>query len=138
MGYTTGTVETEYERESRSYEDVLDIVWTGHGPRRPARAVQYRSAVFYRTEEERSLAEASKARVESAVGPVSTAIEPLTRFHLAEDYHQKYHWRQFAREWEKRTAGQAPDWRSREFVSWLDARAILACPAGIGAGISQA
>jgi hypothetical protein len=49
--------------------------------------------VFYRTEDERRAAEGSKARIEAAIGPVATAIEPLRRFYRAEDYHQKYEWK---------------------------------------------
>lgn len=36
------------------------------------------------------MAEESKSRVEAMIGPVHTAIQPLSRFYRAEDYHQKY------------------------------------------------
>jgi peptide-methionine (S)-S-oxide reductase len=80
----------DYDPEVLSYDDLLDAFWSAHDPRRPAQSVQYRSAILYRTEEERAAAESSKARIESSVGPVSTSIEPLTRFYRAESYHQKY------------------------------------------------
>jgi peptide-methionine (S)-S-oxide reductase len=90
LGDHTETIEIDYDPRILSYEDLLDVFWTAHDPRRPAASVQYRSAIFYRTDEELTIAEASKARMEAVVGPVSTAIEPLTGFHRAEDYHQKY------------------------------------------------
>jgi peptide-methionine (S)-S-oxide reductase len=66
------------------------VFWSAHDPRVPSHSAQYRSAILYRTEDERASAQASKARIESAIGPVSTSIEPLERFHRAESYHQKY------------------------------------------------
>jgi peptide-methionine (S)-S-oxide reductase len=54
---------------------------------------QYRSAIFYADEEQRSVAEAyirqlDEARVFSA--PIVTTLEPLEKFYLAEEYHQDY------------------------------------------------
>lgn len=72
------------------YEGLLDVFWSAHDPRVPSHSVQYRSAILYRTEDERESAQASKARLEAIVGPVSTAIEPFKHFHRAESYHQKY------------------------------------------------
>lgn len=69
------------------------MFFSEHDPRRSPLSRQYRSAIFYRTEEERATAEAVKARVETLVGRVSTVIEPLERFYRAEDYHQKYYLR---------------------------------------------
>jgi peptide methionine sulfoxide reductase MsrA len=69
---------------------LLDVFWSAHDARIPAHSVQYRSAILYRTDDEREAAEASKARIEASAGPVSTAIEPLGHFHRAEPYHQKY------------------------------------------------
>ncbi len=52
------------------------------------------SAAFYRTEDEKRLAEQTKAREEKRRGAtVHTAILPFEKFWLAEDYHQKYYLR---------------------------------------------
>jgi peptide-methionine (S)-S-oxide reductase len=90
LGDHTETVEVDYDPAEISCEDLLDEFWRMHDPRRSAYSVQYRSAVFYRTEDERRAAEESKGRIQAAMGPVATAIEPLSRFYRAEDYHQKY------------------------------------------------
>lgn len=119
LGDHTETIEIDYDPTLIGFEDILDVFWSSHDPRRPAPSRQYRSAVFFRTDEERLAAEESKARAEAAMGQVATSIEPLRAFHLAEDYHQKYKWKQFAKEWEGETAGQAPDWRSNEFRDWF-------------------
>jgi peptide-methionine (S)-S-oxide reductase len=54
---------------------------------------QYRSVIFTQTPEQRATAEASKHALEVAhrfAAPIATAIEPLTSFYEAEEYHQRY------------------------------------------------
>jgi peptide-methionine (S)-S-oxide reductase len=93
IGDHTETVEIDYDPAVIGYEDLLEVFWAGHDAGHAAWSVQYRSAIFYRTEEERLAAEASKARAETARGRMSTSIEPLREFYRAEDYHQKYYLR---------------------------------------------
>lgn len=93
MGDHTETIEIDYDPTLISYRDLLDVFWSEHDARRPAHSVQYRSAIFYRSDDQRRTAEESKARIESAIGPVTTALEPLRCFYRAEDYHQKYVWK---------------------------------------------
>ncbi|MEM9417838.1 MAG: peptide-methionine (S)-S-oxide reductase MsrA [Planctomycetota bacterium] len=54
---------------------------------------QYRSAVFFASEDEKRVAEAYIAQLTAANvfdAPIATTLEPLTRFFPAEDYHQNY------------------------------------------------
>ncbi|MDQ3254078.1 MAG: peptide-methionine (S)-S-oxide reductase, partial [Acidobacteriota bacterium] len=54
---------------------------------------QYRSAIFYHTEEQRKAAEESKRALEESGRfrrPVVTVIEPASAFFRAEEYHQQY------------------------------------------------
>jgi peptide-methionine (S)-S-oxide reductase len=54
---------------------------------------QYRSAIFYRDEEQRAIAEAYIRQLDAArVLPqrIATRLEPLGPFYIAEDYHQDY------------------------------------------------
>jgi peptide-methionine (S)-S-oxide reductase len=75
-----------------SYEELLDVFWANHGPQYPPFSRQYASIIFYHTEEQRRLAEASKAREEARLGKkVYTEIKPAGTFTWAEDYHQKYY-----------------------------------------------
>lgn len=90
IGDHSETIEIDYDPSVLEYEDLLDMFWREHDPRYAPPSRQYRSAIFFRTEEERLAAEASKKRIESVVGRIMTTIEPLTGFHRAEDYHQKY------------------------------------------------
>jgi peptide-methionine (S)-S-oxide reductase len=52
--------------------------------------MQYRSAIFYRTDLERSAALGAIERASVFLGPIRTAVEPIGTFWRAEDYHQKY------------------------------------------------
>jgi peptide methionine sulfoxide reductase msrA/msrB len=92
-------VKITYDADKISYEQLLDIFWrhvdpTDAGGQFVDRGAQYRSAIFYATEEERQLAEASKKAL-AASGrfdrPVVTDILPLGPFYVAEDYHQDYY-----------------------------------------------
>jgi peptide-methionine (S)-S-oxide reductase len=90
LGDHTETVEVDYDPKGIGYRDLLDVFWQSHNPRYPSTAVQYRSAILYRSDEERLEAEASLELLRRAAGRLFTSIEPLERFYRAEDYHQKY------------------------------------------------
>jgi peptide methionine sulfoxide reductase msrA/msrB len=92
-------IEVRYDPEKISYEALLDTFWRHVDPTDPGgqfvdRGDQYRSAIFYRNEEERQLAEASKKKwAESGRfdKPIVTEIIKLATFYPAEDYHQDYY-----------------------------------------------
>ncbi|GAB4244732.1 MAG: hypothetical protein Kow00129_04370 [Thermoleophilia bacterium] len=85
------TIQIDYDPAVLSYPDLLEIFWQTHNPFSPPWSPQYRSAVFYSSEEQGLLARESRDRVQELVGrEIQTEIEPLDRFWPAEDYHQKY------------------------------------------------
>jgi peptide-methionine (S)-S-oxide reductase len=90
-------VEIVYDPAKVSYEKLLDVLWHNIDPLAKDRQFcdhgdQYRSAIFYRGEEQRRLAEASKAAVAERFGqPIATAIVAAGPFYKAEDYHQDYY-----------------------------------------------
>jgi peptide-methionine (S)-S-oxide reductase len=85
-------VELDYDPTIVAYEQLLDAFWSGHDAALPSYSRQYRSAIFYSTEKQHQLAIDSMKKEESRADKrVFTEIEPLTRFYLAEDYHQKYY-----------------------------------------------
>ena len=75
---------------------ILDAFFTMHDPRQMNRqgsdvGTQYRSALFYRDEEERALFEAARDRAKDTWGgEVVSEISPLGEFYDAEDYHQDF------------------------------------------------
>ncbi|MBL3540223.1 MAG: peptide-methionine (S)-S-oxide reductase [Aminivibrio sp.] len=93
IGDHTETVQVDYDPEKISYEQLLDVFWESHNPAARPWSVQYRSVIFTADEEQRKTAERSAARIEAAVGRVFTAVEPVSRFYMAEGYHQKYYLR---------------------------------------------
>lgn len=95
LGNHSESLQIDFDPEKISYEQLLDIFWQNHDPRREPWSRQYMAAVFYADDAQRRVAEKSKSR-ESARkdGRIHTQILPLAQFHRAEDYHQKYFLRQ--------------------------------------------
>jgi peptide-methionine (S)-S-oxide reductase len=83
-----------------SSEEILRVFWENHDPTQGMRqgndvGTQYRSAIYFSDDEQRTLAEASRdAYAEklraSGYGEVTTEIAPAGPFYYAEDYHQQY------------------------------------------------
>jgi peptide-methionine (S)-S-oxide reductase len=90
-------VEVAYDPARVSYPDLLQAFWKNVDPTTPNRQFcdvgeQYRSAIFYRDETERRLAEDSKHEIERTKRyAIVTEILPATEFYPAEDYHQDYY-----------------------------------------------
>lgn len=98
----TGHVEAiqlVYDPVRISYKDLLGFFWrhvdpTDTGGQFVDRGSQYRSAIFFSSDEEKRLAEESKRELEASGRfdrPIVTEILPATRFYAAEGYHQGYH-----------------------------------------------
>jgi len=92
-------VEVTYNSALVSYEELLDVFWGCHDPTQlnrqgPDIGSQYRSAIFYHSEEQRYAAEESLEQLEFTgrySRRIATVIVPATRFWEAEAFHQKYH-----------------------------------------------
>lgn len=94
LGDHSETVQLDFDPTRITFADLLEVFWTSHHPGSRPWSRQYMAAVFYRTEEQRKLASASKARLAAQQpGEIYTQILPATNFYLAEDYHQKYYLR---------------------------------------------
>ncbi len=81
-----------------SYDELLEVLWTTHDPttlnRQGADAgTQYRSAIFYHSEEQKQKAEKSKKEVATTIWdkPIVTEIVPEDTYYPAEEYHQDYY-----------------------------------------------
>ncbi|QFT89171.1 Peptide methionine sulfoxide reductase MsrA [Bacillus sp. THAF10] len=92
-------VQITYDPSLFPYEKLLELYWpqidpTDDGGQFFDRGPQYRTAIFYHTEEQRKLAEKSKEEVASSGRfnkPIVTAIKPASTFYVAEEYHQKFY-----------------------------------------------
>ena len=95
----TEAVEVTYDPQKVSYEKLLEVFWLNHDPTVKDRQFcdsgsQYRPEIFWHTEEQKRLAEASKAKWEKAKPfrqPILTPITKASAFYPAEDYHQDYY-----------------------------------------------
>lgn len=93
------SIEVTFDPSVVSYEKLLDLFWrnidpTDAGGQFVDRGGQYRSAIFYHSEDQKKSAEASKqklARTGAFGKPIVTEILPATTFYRAEDYHQDYY-----------------------------------------------
>ena len=80
-----------------SYEELLNVFWASHDPTSLNRqggdiGTQYRSVIFYNSEEQKAAAERSKAGAQKNFhDPIVTEVAPLTKFYEAENYHQDYY-----------------------------------------------
>lgn len=75
-----------------SYEELLRIFWQSHDASSDPYSRQYMSAVFPMTDEQEETAQRVKKELEEQAGYVlQTAIIPLDKFYMAEEYHQKYY-----------------------------------------------
>ena len=101
-GYTghTEAVLVAYDPDVVPYGMLLKRFWEEHDPTQGMRqgndrGTQYRSAIYWTTETQRKLAEASRDSYEQGLaavgkGPVTTEIREAPEFYYAEDYHQQY------------------------------------------------
>ncbi|HVM40029.1 MAG TPA: peptide-methionine (S)-S-oxide reductase MsrA [Acidimicrobiia bacterium] len=89
-----------YDPARIGFQDLLQVFWEAHDPTQGMRqgndvGTQYRSAVYWTTDEQRRVAEASRnaygRQLEAeGFGPVTTELAPAGPFYYAEDYHQQY------------------------------------------------
>ena len=83
-----------------TYRDLLKVFWESHDPTQGMRqgndiGSQYRSAIFWRSPEQKAAAEASLAAYQSQLtqagyGTITTEIVKAPEFYFAEGYHQQY------------------------------------------------
>ena len=91
-------VQVKYDADRVSYDRLLDLFWQIHDPTTMNRqgfdiGSQYRSAIFFYSEDQRARAEESKKRLTESGRfrrPIVTEITPAAEFYRAEEYHQRY------------------------------------------------
>jgi peptide-methionine (S)-S-oxide reductase len=92
-------VQITYDPGVISYADLLEVFWHIHDPTSLNRqgadvGTQYRSAIFYHTEEQKRIAEQSRREADASGDwskPIVTEIVPFTRYYEAEVYHHDYY-----------------------------------------------
>lgn len=83
-----------------SYDELLRVFWESHDPTQGMRqgndlGTQYRSGIYWFTDEQRAAAERSAAAYQGRLhaagyGAITTEVLPAPAFYFAEGYHQQY------------------------------------------------
>lgn len=92
------SVQITFDPDKVSYRELLKIFWENHDPttkdrQGPDIGNQYRSAIFYHSEQQKKEALKQKQELSDSDvynDPVVTEILPADNFHKAEEYHQRY------------------------------------------------
>jgi peptide-methionine (S)-S-oxide reductase len=91
-------VQVAFDPEKVTYTELLDVFFTVHDPTTLNSqgndvGEQYRSVIFYVDDDQKREAEKKVADLNRSGkfrGPIVTAVEPASKFYVAEDYHQEY------------------------------------------------
>ena len=92
-------IQIDFDSTLISYDKLLNIFWESHDPTTLNRqgadtGTQYRSAIYFHSETQKELARKSKDTADKMKlysDPIVTEISPLTKFYIAENYHQDYY-----------------------------------------------
>lgn len=92
-------IQITFDPKKVSFAELLDIFWKTHDPTTLNRqgadeGTQYRSAIFFHTEEQKSLADSYRKKLDASGAfdhPIVTEITPASVFYPAENYHQNYY-----------------------------------------------
>ncbi len=98
---TTGhaeVVQITFDPTAVSFEEILEVFFSIHDPTTPDRqgadvGPQYRSAIFYHSDEQKETAERVIRELDAEGiwgAPIVTEVSPLESYYRAEEYHQKY------------------------------------------------
>jgi peptide-methionine (S)-S-oxide reductase len=92
-------IQIQYNPQEISFVELLEVFWATHDPTTLNRqgndvGTQYRSVVFYHNEEQKTLAEQYKIKLDKSGAykdPIVTEISAFSLFYKAENYHQDYY-----------------------------------------------
>jgi peptide-methionine (S)-S-oxide reductase len=91
-------VQVTFDPSLISFKEILEVFFSIHNPTTLNRqgadvGTQYRSAIFYHSQEQKKVAEQVIREIEAAGIwnlPIVTELTPFSEFYPAEDYHQEY------------------------------------------------
>ena len=89
-------VQIEFDLNEISYDKIIEYFWLCHDPTQFNKqgfdiGTQYRSAIFFFSEEQKKIAEESKKNFQKKLSNnIVTEIKKANTFYLAEEYHQRY------------------------------------------------
>jgi peptide-methionine (S)-S-oxide reductase len=92
-------VQVTFDNDEVSFQDILNVFFTIHDPTTLNRqgadvGTQYRSEIFYHSDEQKRIAEETMQRLEAEgiwANPIVTKLSEIGTFYEAEGYHQNYY-----------------------------------------------
>jgi peptide methionine sulfoxide reductase msrA/msrB len=95
----TEAVQIEFDSDLISYEKLVEVFWENINPTQMNgqfydSGTQYRTGIFYHSDEQKKIAENSKINLEKSKkfpDKIVTEITKASKFYPAEEYHQKYY-----------------------------------------------
>lgn len=92
-------IQIKFDPKIISFDKILEVFFATHDPttlnrQGPDAGTEYRSVIFYYSEDQKKIAESSKEKLEKSgkfKDPVVTKIEPFKNFYPAENYHQNFY-----------------------------------------------
>ena len=92
-------VEITYDKSITSLDEIFQVFFTVHDPTTLNRqgadvGTQYRSAIFYKNDEQKKVAQSIINELDDTKvfsSKIVTLLEPFKKFYKAEDYHQNYY-----------------------------------------------
>ena len=119
-------VQITFDPTKTSYEKLLDVYWRKIDPTDSKgqfvdRGAQYRPVIFYHNKKQKTLAEKSKANLNSKnifKKPISTEILPYDNFFKAEEYHQDYYKKNPVRYWFYRSRSGRDDFLKKIWTKY--------------------
>lgn len=95
----TESIQIYFDKDKIDYNTLLEVFFVAHDPttlnrQGPDRGPQYRSAIFYRNDDEKAAIDEIIAKLNDSgklPGPVVTEVSPYEEFWTAEGYHQDYY-----------------------------------------------
>lgn len=90
LGDHTEVFQVEFDPGTIAYRDLLEIVFNSHNPQHQTRKTQYQNVVLVATAAQQATLNEFLTTQGLTADGIGTRIEQLSRFSVAEDYHQKY------------------------------------------------
>jgi len=90
LGDHTEVFQVEFDPGTIAYRDLLEMVFTSHNPQHQTRKTQYQNVVLVATAAQQATLNEFLTTQGLTVDGIGTRVEQLSRFYVAEDYHQKY------------------------------------------------
>ncbi|WP_123539131.1 peptide-methionine (S)-S-oxide reductase MsrA [Halosimplex salinum] len=91
LGGHSEAVQVDFDPETVSFEELVDLAIANHDPRNQPEKRQYQRVLFFEAAEQREAIDERLGRLD--LDRVETRVEPLAGFHAAEPYHQKFNLR---------------------------------------------